>query len=253
MWERACSRSDPSGAGTFWLNQRQQRPPSRRLERAFRCHHMHPAAVITHEQQRRALAMQRPVIIPAKPIRQGCAVQLGTLAHQAGQLRIGQRLTAQLIARDVPGWRDVCRCGGFPGRWPDRTGADDRSHDESASPPGCSARRTVTAPANARGRPGPDAHRHVATPGCQNRSASLPCAPRGCFPSSNRSAVRDCPVAAAALPSARAGPLAPTIRKPLGAGSATFSRRASGRAVALCNTTVPMITAKVSGTSSRAP
>ncbi|MNN58451.1 hypothetical protein D3C81_1734990 [compost metagenome] len=55
------------------------------------------------------------------------------------------------------------------------------------------------------------------------------------------------------LPSSRAGPLAPTIRKPLGAGSATLSSRASGRAVALCRTTVPMITANVSGTSSNAP
>ncbi|MNH19168.1 hypothetical protein D3C79_788940 [compost metagenome] len=56
-----------------------------------------------------------------------------------------------------------------------------------------------------------------------------------------------------ALATARASGLAPTIRKPLGAGSATLSRRANGREVALCSTTVPMITAKVSGTSNRAP
>ncbi|MNJ60209.1 hypothetical protein D3C77_559260 [compost metagenome] len=56
-----------------------------------------------------------------------------------------------------------------------------------------------------------------------------------------------------ALPIARAGGLAPTMRNPLGAGSATFSMRANGRAVALCNTTVPIITAKVSGTSNKAP
>ncbi|MDT4836417.1 hypothetical protein FQZ97_701140 [compost metagenome] len=52
-----------------------------------------------------------------------------------------------------------------------------------------------------------------------------------------------------ALPSSLATGLAPMIRKPEGAGSATFSRRASGRAVALCSTTVPMITRKVRGTS----
>ncbi|MNE18868.1 hypothetical protein D3C80_1119270 [compost metagenome] len=61
------------------------------------------------------------------------------------------------------------------------------------------------------------------------------------------------PSCCSALPSVRAGPLAPMIRNPLGAGSATFNKRASGRAVALCNTTVPMITANVSGTSSNAP
>ncbi|MCY1411936.1 hypothetical protein D9M71_273320 [compost metagenome] len=60
------------------------------------------------------------------------------------------------------------------------------------------------------------------------------------------------PSCCSALPKALAGGLAPTIRKPLGAGSATFSRRARGLAVALCRTTVPMITAKVNGTSNNA-
>ncbi len=54
-------------------------------------------------------------------------------------------------------------------------------------------------------------------------------------------------------PMARATGLAPMIRKPLGPGSATLSSRASGRAVTLCSATVPMITMKVSGTSSSAP
>ncbi|CRZ96424.1 Uncharacterised protein [Vibrio cholerae] len=42
------------------------------------------------------------------------------------------------------------------------------------------------------------------------------------------------------------------IKKPFGAGSDTFNANAIGRAVALCSTTVPMITIKVSGTNSLA-
>ena len=56
------------------------------------------------------------------------------------------------------------------------------------------------------------------------------------------------PFFVSSLPIARETLFAPTMRKPLGGGSATPSHRASGRDVALCNTTVPKITLKVRGT-----
>src|SRR6185437_14886992 len=45
----------------------------------------------------------------------------------------------------------------------------------------------------------------------------------------------------------------PKISTPSGSGSATFSQRASGRAVALCRTTVPMISVNTIGTNASAP
>ncbi|MNF90542.1 hypothetical protein D3C84_731090 [compost metagenome] len=39
--------------------------------------------------------MQRPVILPAEPLRQSCAVQLGTLVQQISQFVVGQFLIAQ--------------------------------------------------------------------------------------------------------------------------------------------------------------
>ena len=61
------------------------------------------------------------------------------------------------------------------------------------------------------------------------------------------------PASSSALPIARATSSEPKINRPRGSGSATFSHFASGRAVALCNTTVPMIRMKTSGTRAPAP
>ena len=98
LWERACSRWDLAGGNSLRLNQRQQHPPRRGLDRAFRRHYMHPTTGVAHEQQGRTLAMQRTVVVPAETIRQRCAVQLGALAQLTGELGVGQRFAAQLIA-----------------------------------------------------------------------------------------------------------------------------------------------------------
>src|SRR6185437_2200462 len=58
---------------------------------------------------------------------------------------------------------------------------------------------------------------------------------------------------ASAVAMLRATSSEPKISTPSGSGSATFNQRASGRAVALCNTTVPMISVNTSGTSASAP
>ena len=70
--------------------------------------------------------------------------------------------------------------------------------------------------------------------------------------SSSASATRTC-ASVSARPTARATASEPKISTPRGSGSATFSHSASGRAVALCSTTVPMIRMNTSGTSTSAP
>ena len=60
------------------------------------------------------------------------------------------------------------------------------------------------------------------------------------------------PASINSLATARATAFAPMIKNPLGSGSATFSQLALGLAVALCNTTVPIMTMKVIGTRRRA-